>query len=1149
MNKTNWTPKQQEAIDTRNKNILVSAAAGSGKTAVLTQRIIDLITKEDVDITSMLVLTFTNAAANEMSARIQKKMYEYLEENRNNKHIKKQISLVSGASISTMHSFCIDIIRENFNFSDIDPNFVIANAATVAMIKQESISEIFEEKYENQDEDFLLLTDIYSSRYDDSKLINIIYKIYNFIQSKKEPMNWLKEQVEKYNNISADSEYFSLIREDIATTLDDLIEKSETIHKMSINTSYEENIADDIEKLRYLKDIALNKGYDDFVDEIKTFSLSRLKAKKKTDDVQVTDIIKDVRTNIIKKIIDKNLKKYTVKSDSYIKYMNKSYNAVRRLCNLVEEFEKVYRQKKYEQNMFDFNDLEHFALDLLKNEEIRTKVRKKYSYIFYDEYQDSNEVHDSIIENIAAENNLFFVGDVKQSIYGFRLANPSIFIKKYEDYKGNSENNAKIDLSSNFRSSRQILDFCNLIFENIMVKSTSDMDYDEDAMLRTTDTTPYDEKNIEINFIDKSNDEEDDKVEEMLLNSTDDDIMATLTAKQIVKMMEDDKSINFKDIVVLKRSFANGTSAYSKAFLQYNIPVFIDYQSSSFDVLEVSIFIDLLKIIDNIRQDLPLISTLMSGVGGFSIEEITKIKSSNLDEKFFYNIFFAYARENDDEISEKIRKFINKIGEYSKLQNYMRLDEFVDYILIDSKYKDYVSSLTSGDMRLQNLSIVREKATEFMQNENKSLFNFLLYLDSILKNKSDRIEPQKVSENQNVVRIMSIHKSKGLEFPIVIVNDIQKKFNLQDTKSEVIIDSNLGIGVDYVDVDENYYLPTLAKKCIIAKLKKNILSEEIRILYVALTRAKKKLILNGHVNGNLQKTRSYMGSGLFPKNLNSIDNYQDLILYAFRNDMEFFEENLEDSQENRISSVNFVNIDSLTDNILEKEDVKLKFYEMLNNITFSEEEKKTLDEKYCFDYKFKDDVEKEIKINVTSLSKEKNKYRIEKLLTYSEYIDKSHFSPEKIGTLNHMFLQHIDFKMSYNLEDLKNQLIYMIDNEFITKEEAEVINLSRIYDFLQSEFGQRIRNAQKIYKEESFVMNYDGSVLSGTVDLFFEEENHIVLVDYKTDHIPQYEMTKRASYYKSQLDLYKDAIQKAFGKKVSQSYIYFLSLGKYVEVK
>ena len=346
MNKMNWTPKQQEAIDTRNKNILVSAAAGSGKTAVLTQRIIDLITKENVDITSMLVLTFTNAAANEMSARIQKKMYEYLEENRNNKHIKKQISMVSGASISTMHSFCIDIIRENFNFSDIDPNFVIANAATVAMIKQESISEIFEEKYENQDEDFLLLADIYSSRYDDSKLINIIYKIYNFIQSKKEPMAWLNEQVEKYNISSTDSEYFALIREDIATTLDDLIEKSETIYKMSISTSYEENIAEDIEKLRYLRDIVLKKGYDDFVDEIKAFSLSRLKTKKKTDDVQVTDVIKDVRTNIIKKIIDKSLKKYTVKSDSYIKYMNKSYNAVRALCNIVAEFEKVYRQKK-----------------------------------------------------------------------------------------------------------------------------------------------------------------------------------------------------------------------------------------------------------------------------------------------------------------------------------------------------------------------------------------------------------------------------------------------------------------------------------------------------------------------------------------------------------------------------------------------------------------------------------------------------------------------------------------------------------------------------------------------------------------------------------------------------------------------------------
>jgi len=434
---------------------------------------------------------------------------------------------------------------------------------------------------------------------------------------------------------------------------------------MSIGTAYEENILSDLDKLQYLKDIAEKNGYDYFVDNIQTFSLSRLKAKKKTDDVQLTDIIKDVRTNIIKKIIDKSLKKHTIKSETYIKYMKESYKIVKSLCNIVAEFDRVYKEKKFEQNIFDFNDLEHFALDLLKKEEIREKVRKKYSYIFYDEYQDSNEVHDNIIESIADKNNLFFVGDVKQSIYGFRLADPSIFIKKYEDYKINTEDNAKIDLSSNFRSSRQILDFCNIIFENIMVKRTSDMDYDQEAMLRTNDDTPYNEKNIELNFIDKSHYEDDKIVEELLLSLSDDDIMANLTAKQIIRMIEEDKSINFKDIVVLKRSFSGGTSAYSNAFLKYNIPVFIDYQSSSFDVLEVSVFIDLLKIIDNIRQDIPLLSVLMSSVGGFSIEEITKIKSVNLEEKFFYNNFFAYEREYDDEITAKIKKLREKIMEYS----------------------------------------------------------------------------------------------------------------------------------------------------------------------------------------------------------------------------------------------------------------------------------------------------------------------------------------------------------------------------------------------------------------------------------------------------------------------------------------------------
>ncbi|MBF1051860.1 MAG: UvrD-helicase domain-containing protein, partial [Peptostreptococcaceae bacterium] len=441
-----------------------------------------------------------------------------------------------------------------------------------------------------------------------------------------------------------------------------------------------------------------------------------------------------------------------------------------------------------------------------------------------------NEVHNSIIQSISQKDNLFFVGDVKQSIYGFRLADPSIFMQKYESYKKN-DNSIKIDLSSNFRSTKQILDFCNKIFEIIINEQTSSMKYDEDAKLISNDKYCYNQEHIQINLLDRDSEIEDD----IALDLQKDDIMAQVTAKQILEIMNKDKSIKFSDIAVLKRSFSNSISSYQKAFRKYNIPVFIDYSSAIFEVLEVSIFIDLLNIIDNIRQDIPLISVMMSNIGGFTIQEITQIKSYDIKTKYFHQILLKYANDEekkDDGLSKKVSKFINKIANYTRLERYMRLDEFIEFVMIDSKYKDYVLSMKSGDMRFQNLSIVTEKAREFMQNENKSLFNFLTYINSILKNKSDKEEPQKISENQNVVRIMSIHKSKGLEFPIVILNDIDKKFNTIDTKKQIVLESNFGIGVDYVNLQEDYYTKTLAKRCIINKIQKNNLAEEIRILYV-----------------------------------------------------------------------------------------------------------------------------------------------------------------------------------------------------------------------------------------------------------------------------------------------------------------------------
>lgn len=1140
MDTTEWTKMQKKAIDTRGKNILVSAAAGSGKTAVLTQRIINLVIEEKLDITSMLVLTFTNAAANEMKSRIQKKMYDYLSENKNDKHIKKQISLVSSASISTMHAFCINVLRENFDILGIDPSFVIGNESTISILKDEAMQEILDERFENDDLELFVLEDIYSSRYDDTNLINIVYSIYRYIQSKKEPFEWLYNQVEKYNSFDdiKNNEYFLQIKQEILVILDELIQKCELAVNYSKDIAYYDTLSQDLDILQNLKIHLVNNGYDYFVDEIKNIKLSKLATKKKDDDITKVEVVKNIRDTIIKKGVD-NLKEYKIKSEQYIQDMKQCYPILKSLCKLVEDFDNRYNEKKLEKNIFDFNDLEQLTLKLLKNDRVRENIKSKYKYIFYDEYQDSNEVHNSIIQSISQKDNLFFVGDVKQSIYSFRLADPSIFMQKYESYK-KDDNSIKIDLSSNFRSTKQILDFCNKIFEIIINEQTSSMKYDEDAKLISNDKYCYNQEHIQINLLDRDSEIEDD----IALDLQKDDIMAQVTAKQILEIMNKDKSIKFSDIAVLKRSFSNSISAYQKAFRKYNIPVFIDYSSAIFEVLEVSIFIDLLKIIDNIRQDIPLISVMMSNVGGFTIQEITQIKSYDIKTKYFHQILLKYANDEekkDDGLSKKVSKFINKIANYTRLERYMRLDEFVEFVMIDSKYKDYVLSMKSGDMRFQNLSIVTEKAREFMQNENKSLFNFLTYINSILKNKSDKEEPQKISENQNVVRIMSIHKSKGLEFPIVILNDIDKKFNTIDTKKQIVLESNFGIGVDYVNLQEDYYTKTLAKRCIINKIQKNNLAEEIRILYVALTRAKKVLFLNTFTTSTTRKNIGLIEKGIFTQNIMSINNYRDFILYALQND-------IKNNNYNELYCINNIDVRYYLKDDVEYENMEKSFYEKVKSIDISDDYVDYFNRKYSFDYKYKDDIKKEIKLSVTDISKEKNRYKIEKMIKYSDYINKSNFTSDKIGTLNHLFLQYIDFTKSYDTDILREQLENMVELEFITKEEAQVINLEDTLRFLSSDIGCRLKKAKKIYKEESFITNYNGSILSGVVDLFFVEEDGIVLIDYKTDHILKESINDRALYYKNQIELYKEAIQSSFDMIVKESYIYFLSVGEKVKI-
>lgn len=1170
-----WSINQQDAINTRGKNILVSAAAGSGKTAVLTQRIVDIIIKEKISIDSMLILTFTKAAANEMKSRIQSRLYKYLQENGKDIHIKNQIGLIGQANISTMHAFCVGLLRENFEVLDIDPNFTLGNNSVISILKDEAIQEIFEEKYESQDEDFLNLVNIYSKKNDDSYLINIIYQIYTFIQSKKEPIKWLYEQAEKYNikNIN-DSEYMSVMKKDIRLNIESLksiIQNAIDLCK-NANLKYEETLIQDMENLIYLEQI-LQKDYDLFIKEVSQLKYPKLKSIRKNEDVDmsVVEKVKNIRDYHIKKYGFEELKKHNINTSIYAKQMKDYYPVILSLCKLVEEFKSRYMAAKLEKNIFDFNDLEHQTLKILNDEDCANKLKQKYKYIFYDEYQDSNEVQDTIIQKIASKDNLFFVGDVKQSIYRFRLAEPQIFIDKYELYK-TDKNSKKIDLSENFRSSSRVIDFCNMIFEKIMTKDVAGIEYDDSARLKyhkkkykknyeiiknkklTSENIKfklYPKSSVKINIL--TNIEEKNKYSDYekendidISDFEDEELMAELTAKQIIDMINSKKNINYRDIIILKRSLKGSVNIYSRVFKKHNIPLFIDYSQAVFEVLEVSLFIDFLKIIDNIRQDEALLAVLLSSIGKFDIDDITKIKIYDMKEKYFYNIFFKYAREVQDELSEKIAKFIKKIENYADIERYMQLDEFIDYIMTDSSYKDYISTMPQGEMRIQNLEIINEKAREFIQNENKSLFHFLMYIDAILKNKSDDITPKSISKEQNLVRLMSIHKSKGLESRIVIINDLQKKFNMQDKNKAILLDAKYGIGSNYVDIQDDYYMPTLAKKAVLSEYESGARAEEIRILYVALTRAKNDIILNSIGKATYYKLIENIRTGFFPKGLESINNYQDFILYAIADDIR------DNFSNTKLYQFNEIDIKDIILAEEEKTDLRQKFEDMLKNISLSEEEKKLIREKYTYDYEYKDYITKQVKTSVTSLAKKnielKSKYIVEKLFDYDYHKKINDFTPEKIGTLNHLFLQHIDFKKDYTSDDLEKQLADMIKSDFITQEESEVINLKQVYNFIKSDIGKRIKKSQNIYQEESFIDSYDGTLLSGVIDLFFEEDNHLVLLDYKTDSVRKEDVKEHAKMYKEQINLYKTAINKAFDKEVKQSYIYFLSVGEIVEI-
>lgn len=1189
-----WTKEQQAAIEARNSNLLVSAAAGSGKTAVLVERIIQMILKDKIDIDQLLIVTFTNAAAGEMRERIADAIVKELEkQNEKEEHLRKQITLLNKATITTLHAFCIEVVKKHFHYIDIDPIFRIGDTTETSILQLEALEELFEKEYEKDDAVFIELVESFGGTKEDTPLQELILKIYHFIQSQPKPYQWLRDRIEDFNLNEEEfqhSQWMSTIKEGICINLkgalDLLKEAQEICRRPDGPFMYMEAIEEDLKQVEDLQH-ALKEDMEGFYEKI-----TDLKHKTLAKGGQeVSQILKDEVKSLREKAKDiiKAMKKdvFILSPQEYFEDIKRLYPLMRYLGGLVESFGKAYHDKKSEKGIVDFNDLEHYALEILENEKAAEDYRNRFEYIFIDEYQDSNVVQESLIDHIRRENNVFMVGDVKQSIYRFRLADPTLFIEKYENF-GLEEGilNRRIDLSRNFRSRKEILDGVNYLFKHIMSKSLGEIDYNEKAYLyEGRSFEVLEDPSIEVKIIEK--DIEIEELQEEIEELEDIEVEARIVADRIKRLLQEKiydanektyRPIQYKDIVVLMRTTKNWADTFLEVFMKENIPSYADVSTGYFEAIEINIFMNLLKIIDNKRQDLPLLSVMRSPIGKFSVEDLMEIRIAHR-EGSFYDAVEAYRNTQKDILGKKLSTFLEKLKDWADEAKFMKIDELIWKLFMDTGYFYYIGAMPGGQQKQANLRVLLDRAKQFEKTSMKGLFNFIKFVEKLERSKGDMGAAKILGENDNVVRIMSIHKSKGLEFPIVIVAGLGKNFNLRDTNADVLLHKDLGLGPKFVDLELRTYRDTIAKLAMRDRIRMESLSEEMRILYVAMTRPIDKLILVGSIK-NLSKQIEKWSKNINPYMLSSAKNYLDWIgmvlikhpdAKSLREiaDLGWQEDKLiKDPSKWTVSILNRQHIvQEEKIKASEKKDVKEKLQKFQRQEFTSYKEK--IDAILNWEYPNERATTIPSKLSVSQIkqsniaSMKAMGYKIPNLVTRPKFMEKTKtISPAERGTILHFVLQHLDFKKVTIKDYLQEEIKMMVIKELLTEEEAESVDIAKIEALLTSDLGERMLKAERLYKEVPFNLKKkakeviiglenceDTLLIQGVIDCYFEEEGEWVLVDYKSDYVPNGDVSTIVKRYEAQLQLYQEALERITGRNVKETYLYLFNIDKAVKLQ
>ena len=1197
MGEVKWTNEQKQAIEEKNSNILVAAAAGSGKTAVLVERIINRILNDKIDIDKLLVVTFTNAAASEMRERILDAIYKKIEEDSLNLELQRQITLLNKASICTIHSFCLDVIRNNFYEINISPNFRIGDTAEIELLKQETLDDLFEKKYFEEDEDFLKLVDTYTGYRGDEPLKELVMEIYKFIQSSPFPRKWLEEKVEEFNikDLSLDfakTKWGKLILEEYEKNIEETILGLKNV-KQDLDSNpelekFSQVIRLDLENLELLK--ANLDSWDKVYELSQRFSFTKWPVDRKIQS-SIKDEAKEKRDKINKKFKGIKDKIFIYTSKEAIQDLQEVYEILKLLKKVVLEFEETYGKVKLERNVIDFNDIEHLALKILLKEEegkyVPTEVAKKYKDKFeeiaIDEYQDSNMVQEYILTSISKGNNIFMVGDVKQSIYKFRQAMPELFLGKYEKYKlkkDKTENDdLKIQLFKNFRSRENILSTSNLVFQEIMSKKLGDVEYNEDEYLNLGANYP-DIENVdfagktEIDVINLNKNQIEEETEDTENNERIEDsiLEAKYVAKKIQELINSNyyvfdkkqgyRKITYKDIVVLLRSTATLAPIYEKEIADLGMPVFSDTSSEYLNSVEIQTIISVLKIIDNPMQDIPLVTVMRSMIGGFTDNDLIEIRLTDKNCNFYESILKAQVQVSE-ELRIKINNFLEKIENWREANEYLNLDELIWKIYLDTGYYNFVGLMQNGKLRQANLKMLFERAKQYESASFKGLFNFINFIDKLKLSSGDLGSAKIIGENEDVIRIMSIHKSKGLEFPVVFLSSTGKKFNMQDLNKKVLLHQNIGLGPTYTNYENKIEYPTLAKEAIKIVTKREVLAEEMRVLYVALTRAKEKLVITGiekDVNDSIDSKQKELE--IYKDNIENKMNPN--LVGKYKSYIDWIELVYLKNKDKDIMKFNIINKkDILKENTEEKEENR-DIIKEIQNRAVSKENINKIKQELEWKYKFEESVELPSELSVSKIKELKNNVQLQNQeVSFAKpnfLIEKTELTGAQKGTIMHLCLQRLKHKEEYDLEKLKRMVKSLVEKEIILQKEADSVNYNKILEFFKSDIWKEMKEAKLVEQEKAFYFNikaneiYDVKseediLVQGIIDLYYiNKDDELVLVDYKTDYVENNNEEILKEKYDIQLAIYKKALEKALDRKVDKVYIYSTWLGRAITI-